>query len=393
MRRLGRTSLLEACGGLLATRQRAVLALIGIVVGVASVSSMISVGKIVKDEAARQFQELGTDVLAIAVRARDKRRGRARLELSVAERIDSLPGLAAAAPFTRGAAHVTIGGASRELAEIVGATGEFAVLNRLPLAEGRFISRLDRGQYFCTLGAGIAEKLRKAAGAVVGESLRIGDTACTVVGALAPATTQQRAFDANRIVAMPIGTAALVIPNKTLRDIVARMSPGTGYREATKQIEDYFRFRAPDMRVRVRSPEQLIEQLHRQMRLYTLLLGTVGAISLLVGGIGVMNVMLVAVAERKGEIGLRRAVGARRADIQAQFLVESTILSLAGGAIGAGLSFAATWGICRFAGWAFAVSAEGAVLGTAVAAGAGVFFGFYPAWQAARLNPVAALRG
>ena len=153
MRQLGRTSLLEACGGLLATKQRAVLALIGIVVGVASVSSMISVGKIVKDEAARQFQELGTDVLTIAVRARDKRRGRARLELPVAERIDSLPGLAAAAPYTRGAAHVTIGGVSTELAEIVGATGEFAVLNRRPWRkDGSYPPR--RGPVFLHARAG-----------------------------------------------------------------------------------------------------------------------------------------------------------------------------------------------------------------------------------------------
>ena len=132
-----------------------------------------------------------------------------------------------------------------------------------------------------------------------------------------------------------------------------------------------------------------------EMRLSRMSIGSLGAVGgpcELLGGIGVDS--LVAVAERKGRSGCAGLSGARRADIGVpQFLVESTILSLAGGAIGAGLSFAATWGICRFAGWAFAVSAEGAVLGTAVAAGAGVFFGFYPAWQAARLNPVAALRG
>lgn len=394
MKRIGRANLLEACAGLLAAKQRTGLALIGIVVGVASVSSMISVGTIARDEAARQFRELGTDILNIRLRARERRGDRVRVKLADAERIVSLPGIAAAAPYTKGAAQVVLGGTTNALAEIVGATAGFADLNRLTLAEGRFVSRLDRGQHFCTVGAGIADMLRKGArGALVGRSVRVGGTVFTIVGVLAPVATGQRSFDVNRAVVIPIDLSARVMPDKTLRDIMARTSPDTDYREATKQIEGYFRLRMPEAAVQVRSAEELIEQLHRQMRLYTLLLGAVGGISLLVGGVGVMNVMLVAVAERKGEIGLRRAVGARRRDIQMQFLVESTLLSLAGGVMGAALAVAATWGICRFTGWVFTVSADGAILGTAVAAGAGIFFGFYPAYQAARLNPVAALRG
>ena len=123
------------------------------------------------------------------------------------------------------------------------------------------------------------------------------------------------------------------------------------------------------------------------MRLYTLLLGTVGGISLLVGGIGVMNVMLVAVAERKAEIGIRRALGARRRDIQAQFLSEAMILSLLGGVIGALLAILATYGICRFTGWIFTVSVNGTVLGTVVAGGAGIFFGLYPALPGGKARP------
>ncbi len=174
---------------------------------------------------------------------------------------------------------------------------------------------------------------------------------------------------------------------------MARMSPNTDYRDATKQIQNWFRYRAPAAKVAVRSAEELIEHLHRQMRLYTLLLGTVGGIALLVGGIGVMNVMLVSVAERKAEIGIRRALGARRRDIQAQFLSEAMILSLLGGVAGAVLAILTTYGICRFTGWVFTVSVDGTVLGTVVAGGAGILFGLYPAHQAARLDPVAALQG
>ena len=171
------------------------------------------------------------------------------------------------------------------------------------------------------------------------------------------------------------------------------MSPDTHYREAGRQVVEHFRTLVPDAQVQVRSAEELIEQMHRQMRLYTLLLGAVGGISLLVGGIGVMNVMLVAVTERRAEIGIRRALGARRRDVQAQFLSEAMLLSLLGGVVGVLLALAATYGICQFAGWVFTVSVGGTALGTVVAGSAGVFFGFYPAYQAARLDPVTALQG
>ena len=147
------------------------------------------------------------------------------------------------------------------------------------------------------------------------------------------------------------------------------------------------------MTVRVESAEKLIEQMHKQMRLFTLLLGTVGAISLLVGGIGVMNVMLVSVTERRLEIGIRRALGARRRDIQRQFLTESVILSLLGGAFGIAFGIGASYLISHYNGWTFLVSTPAVGLGVGITGGAGIFFGFYPAWQAARLDPVTTLRG
>lgn len=392
---IGRANLAEAWEGLLATKLRSVLALIGIVIGVASVSSMISVGTIVRAEAVRQFQELGTDVIDIRLRARN--RGvdqRVSVELADAERIVTLPGIRAAAPYTVTKTDAVLGGATTMRARVVGATGALADLNRLSVAQGRFVSKLDAGMYFCTIGAEVASELRAvSAGSVIGETVRVEDTVLRVVGVLDRAAVGQRAFDPNKAVIVPLESARRVTPKATLRDIVARMSPGAHHKEVARQVKAYFRHRVPNARTRVKSAEELIEQLHRQMRLYTLLLGTVGGISLLVGGIGVMNVMLVAVAQRKVEIGIRRALGARRRDIQMQFLSEAMILSLLGGLTGTGVAMVATYVICEFTGWVFAVSPGGTVLGTLVAGGAGIFFGFYPAHQAARLNPVAALQG
>jgi len=126
--------------------------------------------------------------------------------------------------------------------------------------------------------------------------------------------------------------------------------------------------------------------------MFTLLLGAIGSISLIVGGVGVMNVMLVSVSERRKEIGIRRAVGAERNDIQLQFLIESVLLSFVGGVVGLGVGVGAVAIICHFTGWEFFISTIAAVLGVGVSAAVGVFFGYYPARQAARLSPIDALR-
>ena len=390
----GRANLAEACSSLLMARYRTALALIGIAIGVASVSAMISAGTIVRTEAARQFQELGTDIVTVRLRAHKRGAGRVSVGLADAEGIVALPSIRRTAPYTIASSHIVLGGTETALARVAGATRAFAELGRLDLAEGRFVSRLDGGRYFCTLGADLADALRQARGGrVVGEAVRIGGTVFTVIGALRRAGVGQRPFNVNETVFIPIETAARVTPAETLRDILARMSADTHYRQATRELQAWFDERVPAASVQVRSAEELIEQMHRQMRLYTLLLAAIGGISLLVGGIGVMNVMLSAVTERRKEIGIRRALGARRWDIQGQFLAESVILSLGGGGVGVLLGIGATYGICRFTGWEFALSWGGTALGALVSGGAGIFFGLYPAYQAAKLDPVTALQG
>ena len=394
MSALARNGLAEALGALLAAKQRSALALIGIVIGVASVSSMISVGTIARDEAAREFEELGTDMLKVAVRRRGSGTERIALPLDVAEGIDALASVRASAPYISSRVDAVVSGTKTVETTLIGATEAMERLARLSLADGRFVSTLDTMEHFCTVGANVARELRAAGNAaLVGTRLGIGDVVLTVVGTLAPSPVGQRPFDPNGAVIVPIRLAQRLAPQAPLRDMAARMSPDADYRVATRELTAYFAEHAPQGRVRVRSAEELIEQMHRQMRLYTLLLGVVGGIALLVGGIGVMNVMLVAVAERRSEIGVRRALGARRRDIQAQFLCEATMLSVLGGLAGVAVGMAATYGICHYTGWRFAVSVGGTMLGTAVAAGAGVFFGVYPAYQAARLDPVVALHG
>ena len=130
----------------------------------------------------------------------------------------------------------------------------------------------------------------------------------------------------------------------------------------------------------------------KQMQMFTLLLGAIGSISLIVGGVGVMNVMLVSVSERKKEIGIRRAIGARQSDIQTQFLIESLVLCFVGGILGISVGIGASWVIAHVSHWQFIFSMVSVFLGVGVSVGVGIFFGFYPARQAARLSPIEALR-
>ena len=150
----GRANLTEACAGLLGAKQRTGLALIGIVIGVASVSSMISVGTIVRAEAARQFEELGTDIVKVRLRARNRQAVRVSIRLPDAERIVTLPTIRTAAPYTTHSGKVVLGGTETMAVRIVGATAAALDLNRLTLTEGRFVSRLDGGRYFCASRSG-----------------------------------------------------------------------------------------------------------------------------------------------------------------------------------------------------------------------------------------------
>ena len=383
-----------AMSSLAVFRQRAALALVGIVAGIGSVIVMISIGVIVKNQTYQQFLDMGTDVLTVrGIKSGEEPAGRSGFSLEIAKRLSDLPAIDAAAPYIRVSRELRSGGkALSEKVELVGVTRSFAGMNKLNVVHGRYLSELDYRRSYCVLGAQLAEELGGTNHeALLGTFVKVADTVYTVVGILQAAPKGQRAYDVNRSVFIPLSTAQRASGTSNIRVVLARMRHGTHYAVATEQIEQYFARAAPRQRIRVRSPEALIEKMFQQMRMLTVLLGTAGAISLLIGSVGVMNVMLLSVSNRQTEIGLRRALGALRRDIQWQFLFESLILSIIGGMSGTVLGLAASYLISYWVGWTFVLSWMAVVLAIVITLAVGMVSGYYPAYLAAKMDPIQAL--
>jgi putative ABC transport system permease protein len=243
------------------------------------------------------------------------------------------------------------------------------------------------------IGSGLRTSFGSGPEPGVGDALRIGDYIFTIIGVLQPAPHNPMVpVSLNESVYVPLASRRRLLSRPDIGMLIARMAPGVHHLVAQREVEAYFRPRLRGELPEIRSAEQLIEGMESQMQLYTLLLAAIGSISLIVGGVGVMNVMLVTVTERHREIGVRLAIGARQRDIRRLFLTESMLLSLFGGALGTLLGVGASAAVASYSGWLFVLSPTAIPLGAGVSAAVGIFFGFYPAHQASRLDPIACLR-
>ncbi|MCX5855382.1 MAG: ABC transporter permease [Deltaproteobacteria bacterium] len=382
----------EAFRSLWGSRQRSLLALIGIVIGIGSVIGMVSIGTIVQQEAIRQFKDMGVDIITIRKSFSENRKS--QFSMGIIMRItgekrnilDVAPYLTSGTELNQGRQKITM--------EQMGVTASFFDLNKLHIHQGRAVSELDQHRYFCVVGAELADFLQKTGTAkIIGSQITADGRAFTVIGVLDNvAEGGLRPYGMNRAMIIPISTALRKFQNPEITTIMARVAPQVPIAELKADILDYFEKKARGMQVEVTSAEELIERMKKQMQMFSLLLGAIGSIALIVGGIGVMNVMLISVSERRSEIGLRRALGAQQSDIQSQFLIESVILCLMGGGIGITLGIGISYLFAFFSKWQFIMSYSSVALGFGVSTVVGVFCGFYPARTAARLDPIKALR-
>lgn len=387
----------HAIVNLRSAKLRSFLALLGIWVGTASVVALMNFGQIATEKALEQFKALGTDLLSVSLyqKVQDAAHpGQESLSLSIWRQFPEwIPAIRQIAPYSTAYQPMSFGGRPLK-GVIIGADEALADIIHIDLAEGYFVSFVQSFEHFCVIGAHLAQQLQASSGdSPMGKQIQIGQALYTVIGIAKP--WKENVFfneDVNQAVMIPIAGIALVKKDSTINNAVLKLNPQIHIDDVIAQIQQRIGQYAPKMSVFVRSAKQLIENMENQGRIFTLLLAVIGGISLMVGGIGVMNVMLVSVTERRKEIGIRKAVGGKNRDIQALFLVESILLSLVGGMLGIATGLLITWLIAHFSRWPFSIYWLAVCVGFVVSVTVGVFFGYYPARRAAALEPVVSLR-
>lgn len=388
----------EALLNLSSAKLRSALALLGILVGTASVVAMVSGGQLATNEALKQFKTLGTDLLAITVNDVPSDNHSANSEASLAlSEVLAVPSvdehIRDVAPYTQLYNPIQYNGHTLNGA-VLGVTENFARIAHINVVRGRFISSLDRYTLFCVIGHQLYEQM-KAISFVdpLGKQIQIGDDFFTIVGVAEPWPENSFVYAAiDSSILIPILASATISKYAAINNFIVQLAPNTNIDLVNNHLQQYVQQHVTNKRLYVRSAKELIASMGKQSRILTLFLGLIAGISLLVGGIGVMNIMLVSVVERRREIGIRLAVGARRMDIRSLFLIEAIMLSLVGGVSGVIIGVIIEYIIALLWHWEFIFFFWPPLIGFSVSVAIGIFFGFYPAHKASQLDPIDALR-
>jgi len=389
---------------------RSLLTMLGIIIGVAAVIVMIAVGSGAQARVEEQIRSLGSNLLLILSGTTTS--GGVRMGFGSSQTISEDDAAAIpreipetmAAPALRGTAQL-IWGNQNWSTVIFGVTPEYIDVRQWEIAAGRIFDATDMAgaTKVCLVGQTVARQLFGGADPL-GQVIRVRRVPFTVIGVLESKGQSMTGTDQDDLVLMPISTArkrvlgaSNLAKQRSVGTIWVKVAEGYDMKAAEEQVRALLRQRhrlqpGQDDDFSLRNLEEVAATQEASSRVLALLLAAVASVSLVVGGIGIMNIMLVSVTERTREIGLRMAVGARTRDILGQFLVEAVTLSLIGGLAGIAIGIASAVAIAEFAGWRIVLSPESVMLAVAFAFAIGVFFGFYPARKAARLNPVEALR-
>ncbi|RJP70918.1 MAG: FtsX-like permease family protein [Comamonadaceae bacterium] len=389
---------------------RSMLTMLGIIIGVAAVITMIAVGAGATERVQEQMKGLGSNIMLVVpggVTTGGVRQGAQTLQglteddaLAIALEV---PEVQVAAPSSRTTGQL-VAGNTNWASSIFGTTNDYLEARDWPLASGRLFeaSEIQGSAKVAIIGQTVARELFGDLDPV-DQTMRIKNVPVTVIGLLARKGQNSMGQDQDDTVIVPISTYRNRIQGsgggrlKRVGSISVKVVEGQSMKVAEESIKELLRQRkrvqpGTDDPFTVRNLTEILQAQEASSQIMTLLLSAVAGVSLIVGGIGIMNIMLVSVTERTREIGLRMAVGARGRDILTQFLIEAVTLSLIGGAIGVVLGAIATWAVGQFAGWQVSMTLDSIVLAAGFSALVGVFFGFYPARRASLLLPIQALR-
>jgi putative ABC transport system permease protein len=383
--------------------------MLGIIIGIASVIVMISIGRGASRSVQQQIANLGSNMLMIFSGSSKRGGVRGGYGTMPTLRVKDAEAIAKECLSVHHVSYIISGnmqvvaGKNNWGTSVRGTTPEYTMVRDWPISEGKFITaqHLRSAASVAVLGASVAENLFQEGEEVIGQRIRIKNFPFRIIGVMASKGRTPQGRDQDDVVYVPYTTAVRKIMGRRLPGVVhfigvSAQSKGL-VAEAKREVEEILRQRhriIPGMEddFTVRTLDEIAATSEKTGNVLTLFIAAVAGVSLLVGGIGIMNIMLVSVTERTREIGIRMAVGARERDVLIQFLVESITMSLAGGILGTALGISGAKLISSLAQWPTIVTPGSILLATLFAGAVGIFFGFYPAFKASRLDPIEALR-
>jgi len=392
-------------------KMRSLLTMLGMIFGVGAVISMLSIGAGAQAEALEVIDSMGLRNILVRDKPVEERDLFTLREHSLGLSLRDLDGLRAVATDVvatsarkRVRAERVLSASGRSQGQVLGVGREDFGLSNLSVAEGALFDGVEEEAFrrVCVLGSRARQDLFPFRPAV-GEAVKIADVWFTVVGTLESRDLGRSSFQGvelesvDNTIYIPITTALKMFDQPVLAseldEVVLQVAPQASVETGSVLVASVLRqLHGGETDFTLVVPEQLLEQSRRTRRIFNIVMGGIAGISLLVGGIGIMNIMLASVLERTREIGVRRAVGARQRDILSQFLCESVLISGLGGTIGVILGFSIAWGVGFFSDWNTVVTGFSVILAFGFSLTVGLLFGTYPAMGAARLNPIEALR-
>lgn len=396
-------SFLMAWASLIANKMRSILTMLGIIIGVAAVIALVSIGNGVKQDIQNSISSLGSNLLMVMPGAprtpgvRPSQGSMKSLKVSDYQAISKLDGVKAASPYTANS-YVTIYQSKNWTTTVSGVSSNFQDVNNWTMAEGRFISskNVENRERVAVVGQTVVKNLF-AGEDPVGKEIRVKNIPFRVIGVLNSKGNGTMGNDQDDVIFIPYTTAMERVEGVDyLRMVYVVASDDNGIDRLQSDIENLLRVRhsIKDTNLddfNIQNMKSIMETMEQTTGTLTLFLGAVAAISLVVGGIGIMNIMLVSVTERTREIGIRKALGATYFVIVTQFLIEAVVISLMGGLIGIVLGIGASKLIGLASGMSTVISVPTIVLSFAFSMAIGLVFGIYPARKAAKLNPIDAL--
>jgi putative ABC transport system permease protein len=379
-----------------ASKLRAFLAILGVLVGCASFVALLSVGKLATNKALSQFKNLDRNLLAVSINPalqKTKQTSKDFFDIDTALNLKTISSdIIEVAPYTQLYGPVNFFGHKIE-ASTVGATENLARILKINLQAGRFVSYYDQNSLYCTIGQDVYKVLKQCANEPINTQIRLRKDFFTIVGVI-PAIEENifLSTNPNKTIFIPIKTAELIVPQSTINNVIIELKRDADIENIKSAIREYIEVRTIDKqqekKIEFHSSKQITDSIRKQSKILSLFLGFIGSIAFMVGGIGIMNIMLVSAAERKREIGISLAIGARRGDIRKLFLIEATMLSLLGGVLGIIIGISISFIIAKGKGWEFCLFLMPLFLGFSFSVLVGIFFGFYPAHKASKLNPI-----